>query len=124
MSTKSAVCFRRVARLRRRIVGAMDARNDAMKDQVVERARNAIESALRDQYADSALSVLALGSEVDGDGDEFLWVRLVYDGAPGTLDTDTTIKLNRFLRSKLEEAEVAASPVLSFVDRSDLDFAV
>ena len=90
-----------------------------MKDQVVERARNVIESALRD--ADIALSVLALGSEVDGDGDEFLWVRLVYDGAPGTLDADTTIRLNRFVRSKLEEAEVAASPVLSFVDRSDLD---
>lgn len=92
-----------------------------MKDQFVEQARDVIEAVLREQYADAALSVLALGPEVDGDGDEFLWVRLVYDGAPGTLDTDMTIKLNRFLQSRFEEAKVAVPPVLSFVDRSDLD---
>lgn len=91
-----------------------------MKAQVLERARSRIEAFLRERNDGAALDVLSMGTEVDGDGEEFLWVRLVYDGEPGTLGADTTVGLTGRLRSELEEVDVEALPVLSFIARSDV----
>lgn len=91
-----------------------------MKEQTLKRAQSAIEDVLREWTTDVALDVLSLGPEVDGDGDEFLWVRLVYDGEPGTLGSETTMELTGRLRSRLEKMDVETFPVLSFVARSDL----
>ena len=95
-----------------------------MKEQTLKRARSAIEDALREWTPDVALDVLSLGPEVDGDGDEFLWVRLVYDGKPGTLGSETTMGLTGRLRSRFEKMDVETFPVLSFVARSDLSTPV
>lgn len=92
-----------------------------MKEQVLERAQTAIEDVLCGQPKGAALRVLSMGPEVDGDGEEFLYIRLVYDGGTDALDSDTTIGLSRRMRSAFEEADVGAFPVLSFVARSDLD---
>lgn len=91
-----------------------------MKEQTLKRAQSAIEDVLREWTTDVALDVLSLGPEIDGDGDEFLWVRLVYDGEPGTLGGETTMGLTGRLRSRLEKVDVETFPVLSFVARSDL----
>ena len=92
-----------------------------MKEQVLERAQTAIEDVLCGQPRGAALRVLSMGPEVDGDGEEFLYIRLVYEGGADALDSDTTIGLSRRMRSAFEEADVEAFPVLSFVARSDLD---
>ena len=95
-----------------------------MKAQVLERARSTIEAYLREQCADAALEVLSMDPEVDGNGDEFLWICLKYDdasGANGLLDSAARIRMMDRLQTELEEADLDAFPVFSFIAGSDLD---
>ena len=54
----------------------------AMKQQVVDRARGVVEAVLGKPCGGAALDVMAVGPEVDGHGDEFLWIYLKYDDDP------------------------------------------
>ena len=90
-----------------------------MKQQVLERARTVVEDVLREQSASVPMEILSIRPEVDGDGDEFIWVRLIHDREPGTLGGEMQLCLMRRIRSRLEEVDVDAFPVLSFVARSD-----
>ena len=54
------------------------------------------------------------------DGDEFLWVKAVYDGQPENIDTRASITIVRHLQSKLAEASVEAFPVISYIAKHDL----
>ena len=95
-----------------------------MKQQILERARGAVEAFLRKQYADAALDVLSVNSEVDGDGDEFLWIYLKYDdgnegkGIPNSL---ARIRLRNRLRTELRSADVEAFAVFSFIAESEVE---
>lgn len=90
-----------------------------MKQQVLERAQTVVEDVLREQSTSVPLELLSMRPEVDGDGDEFIWVRLIHDREPGMLGSELQLGLMRRLRSRLEEVDVDAFPVLSFVARSD-----
>ena len=95
-----------------------------MKQQVLERARASVEACLREQYADAALDVLSVDSEVDGDGDEFLWISLKYDdgdGGKGLPDSSTRIDLKDRLRTELRGADVEVFPVFSFIAASEVE---
>ena len=94
-----------------------------MKQQVVDRARGVVEALLHKQFPDGALAVLLVKPDVDGYGDEILWVYLKYDdgeGAKGIPESLTRIRLGVSLRDELQAADVEASPVVSFVAESDV----
>ena len=94
-----------------------------MKQQVLERAWTRVEAYLRTQCADAALDVLSVDSEVDGDGDEFLWISLKYDdgdGGKGIPGSSARIELKDRLRTELRNAEVEVFPVFSFVAASEV----
>lgn len=95
-----------------------------MKQQVLERARASVEAYLRKQYADAALDVLSVDSEVDGDGEEFLWISLKYDdgdGGKGLPDSLTRIEMKDRLRTELQGSEMEAFPVFSFIAASEVE---
>ena len=95
-----------------------------MKQQILDRARSTVEAFLRAQYADTTLAVLAVDPEVDGDGDEFLWISLKFDdgiAAPRLPDSLALIRLKARLRSELESVDVEAFPVVEFVAESEID---
>ena len=95
-----------------------------MKQRVLERARSTVDGFLRRQCADTPLSVLSVDPEVDGDGDEFLWISLTYDdsngGATDLLDASTRIQLKDRLRAELQDADVEVFPVFSFIAESEV----
>lgn len=91
-----------------------------MKEKVLNRAKGVISDALRERRGGVTLDLHEVRPETDGNGDEFLWIRVVYDGDPRILGSRTTRSVRRRLRSKLEEADVEASPVIAFTARSDL----
>lgn len=94
-----------------------------MKQQVVERARSTVEAFLRKQYPDGALDVLSVAPEVDGHGDEFLWIHLRYDdgnGAKGIPESLARIRLRVSLRTELQAADMEAFPVVSFIAKSEV----
>ena len=95
-----------------------------MKQQILERARSTVEAFLHQQYADAALAVLSVAPEVDGYGDEFLWISLTYDDgddAKGLPDSLARIRLKARLRAELQGADVEVFPVVSFVAESEVE---
>lgn len=94
-----------------------------MKQQILERARGTVEAFLHQQCADTALSVLSVNPDVDGYGDELLWIRFAYDDsddAKGIPDPLSQIKLIDRLCAELQDADVEASPVVSFIADSEV----
>ena len=96
-----------------------------MKQQILDRARGTVETFLREQYADAALKVLSVNPEVDGYGDEFLWIYLKYDDGKhgkGVPDSSARLRLKGRLRSELQGADVEAFPVVSFIAESEVEY--
>ena len=94
-----------------------------MKQQILERARSTVEGFLRHQCANTTLGVLSVHPEVDGYGDEFLLIRFTYDdsdGAKGLPDSLAQIELIDRLYNELQDADVEASPVVSFIADSEV----
>ena len=94
-----------------------------MKQQILERARSTVEAFLHQQCAGTTLSVQSVRPEVDGYGDELIWIRLAYDDgndANGPLEPLAQLKLIDRLCIELRDAEVGASPVVSFIAESEV----
>ena len=94
-----------------------------MKQQILERARSTVEGFLHHQCANTTLGVLSVNPEVDGYGDEFLLIRFTYDdsnGAKGLPDSLARIELIDRLYDELQDADVEASPVVSFIAGSEV----
>ena len=94
-----------------------------MKQRVLERARSTVDGFLHRQCADTTLGVLSVNPEVDGYGDDVLLIRFTYDdsnGAKGLPDSLARIELMDRLWDELEDAEVGASPVVSFIAESEV----
>ena len=89
-----------------------------MKQRVLERARSTVDGFLHRQCADATLGVLSVNPEVNGHGDDVLLIRYAYDDsnrAEGLPDSLAQIKLIDRLWTELQDAEVEASPVVSFI---------
>ena len=94
-----------------------------MKQRTLERARSTVEGILHQQCTGTTLSVLSVDPEVDGYGDEFLWISLTYDDgdAKGLPNSLAQIRLKDRLRAELQDADVEAFPVFSFIAESELE---
>ncbi len=93
-----------------------------MKQRVLERARSTVDGFLHRQCADTTLGVLSVNPEVDDYG-EVLLIRFTYDdsnGTEGLPDSLAQIKLIDRLWTELQDAEVEASPVVSFIAESEV----
>ena len=95
-----------------------------MKQRTLEQARSTVEAFLRNQCADTPLVVLSVAPDIDGDGDEFLRIALIYDdedGAKGLPGSLARIRLKARLRTELQGADVEAFPVVSFIAESEVE---
>ena len=94
-----------------------------MKQKTLERARSTVNAFLRSRCADTTLAVLSVAPEVDGYGDEFLWIALTYDDDDpnGLPDSLARIRLKARLRTELQEADVEEFPVVSFIAESEVE---
>ena len=90
-----------------------------MTPELLDRAREIINEAIRTRY-DVPFVKISVTPDLDGDGDEFLWVKAVYDGQPESIDTRRSITMVREIRPKLAEVAVQAFPVISYIAKSDL----
>ena len=94
-----------------------------MKQRVLEQARSTVEGFLHRQCADTTLGVLSVKPEVDGYGDDVLFIRFTYDdsnGAKGLPDSLAQLKPIDRLCIELEDADIEASPVVSFIAESEV----
>lgn len=92
-----------------------------MNTRTLTNARKVIDRAMRDFYRDVVFVVIDVSPDIDEDGEEFLWVKAVYDGEPSVIDTRKSLTMVRELRPMLDDLEVAAFPVISYVAKSDYE---
>lgn len=95
-----------------------------MKQRTLELAQRTVEAFLHEQYADAELDVMSVNAEVDGYGDEFIWIYVKYDDSKhgkGIPDPLARLRLKARLRTELQSAEVDLLPVVSFVADSETD---
>ena len=94
-----------------------------MKQRVLEQARRIVDGFLHRHCADTTLGVLSVNPEVNGYDEDVLLIRFTYDdsnGAKGLPDSLAQLKLIDRLWDELEDAEVEASPVVSFIAESEV----
>ena len=94
-----------------------------MKQRVLERARSTVDGFLHRQCADTTLGVLSVNPEVNGYDEDVLLIRFTYDdsnGAKGLPDSLTRIELVDRLWDEFEDADIEASPVVSFIAESEV----
>ncbi len=90
-----------------------------MKAEVLDAARRVINHGVRNYHGEVKFIKIAVRPDIDQDGDEFLWVKAVYD-EPASIDLGKSTSIVRHLRPKLAEVAVEAFPVISYIAKSDL----
>ena len=91
-----------------------------MSPETLALARTVIDEAIRTRYGDVPFVKITVTSDTDQDGEEFLWVKAIYDGEPENIDTRKSVTMVRHIRPKLAAAAIDAFPVISYIARSDL----
>ncbi len=90
-----------------------------MKQATLDQAKRVIDEALRDYLHEVPFVKIAVFPELGEDDEEFLWVKAVYEGGLGTIDTLRSVRVIGYVRSKLDEVDVEAFPVISYISKSD-----
>ena len=90
-----------------------------MKEAMLARAKQVIDEALRDYLNEVPFVKIAVFPKLDEDDEEFLWVHAVYEGELGTIPIRRSVTVIGYVRSKLEEIDVEAFPVISYIAKSD-----
>ena len=57
--------------------------------------------------------------DFDQDGDEILWIQIVFDGDQDNLDPSWTVRMFEFIDPELEELGITAYPITSFIEKSE-----
>lgn len=90
-----------------------------MKEAMLDRAKQVIDEALRGYLDEVPFVKIAVFPKLGEDDEEFLWVNAVYDGGLGTIDPRRSVRVIGHIRSRLEEVDVEAFPVISYIAKSD-----
>lgn len=91
-----------------------------MSPEMLDQAKKVIDEVIRSRYDEVAFVKITVTPHIDGDGEEFLWVKAVYEGKPANIDTRKSVTMVRHIRPKLAEVAVDAFPVISYIAKSDL----
>lgn len=91
-----------------------------MNPERLDQARKVIDEAIRTRYRDVPFLKITVTPDIDEDGEEFLWVKAIYDGQPANIDTRKSLTMVRHIRPKLADVAVEAFPVISYIAKSDL----
>lgn len=91
-------------------------RDLATATQKVGEIRRMAERLSRDQFPDSRLDRVEVKPDLGWKGDPILWVSVVFDVPVERLklDVDKTSAFTGMMRSRLEEMDIEAFPVMSF----------
>ena len=90
-----------------------------MKQATLEQAKHVIDDALRGYLNEVPFVKIAVFPWLGADDEEFLWVKAVYEGGLGTIPIHKSVRVIGYVQSKLEEVDVEAFPVISYIAKSD-----
>ena len=85
-------------------------------EKVADIARDLLEERFGDDFV---FDPIIVNQKVDHDGDEYLEIRIIYDGDVKKLDLDWTLSMGRLMEPALLEIGVAELPSRAFIEKSD-----
>ena len=85
-------------------------------EKVADIARDLLEERFGDDFR---FDPIIVNRKVDHDGDEFLEIRIIYDGDAKNLDLDWTLSMGRLMEPALLKIGVAELPSRAFIEKSD-----
>ncbi len=91
-----------------------------MKPEMLENATKVIDELIQTRFDEVPFVKITATPDIDEDGEEFLWVKAVYEGQPANIDTRKSVTMVRHMRPKLSDVAVDAFPVISYIAKSDL----
>lgn len=94
----------------------MTARSDDLKRNV----EDVIRAVVKQQLEGVNISKISLSFDTDEDGDDIVWVKVIFDDRSKPLDSHRTLGLVRHLRPRMAELGETAFPVLSYIAKSEL----
>ena len=87
----------------------------------LDKIRDIVRELVEGEIAPVEVLDVSVEESLDGDGDEYLRIRLLYDGVPKDLDYSRVVSIVRLLRPRLLElAGETAFPVISYISKDDL----
>lgn len=91
-----------------------------MKPEMLENATKVIDELIRTRFDEVPFVKITATPDINEDGEEFLWVKAVYEGQPSNIDTRKSVTMVCHMRPKLSDVAVDAFPVISYIAKSDL----
>ncbi len=90
-------------------------------EQDLARARDIVLNALTKRFSpeDFAFDPIVVEPDYDQDGDEILWIQIVFDGDQEKLDPDLTSDIYEDIGPEMKAYGIAAYPIASFIEKSE-----
>ncbi|MEE2952994.1 hypothetical protein SAMN06297251_102225 [Fulvimarina manganoxydans] len=93
-----------------------------MRDDM-DRIETLIRSRIEEDFTNVPIVRVDVKPDTDEDGEDILWVRVIFDGQPADLDRRAVLKSIGRLRDVLEDIDVYDFPVISFASLADVHAA-
>jgi len=84
------------------------------------RLKRLVNEVLRERITDADIQSVSIVRDVDDDGEAILRLKIVFDGAKNSLDSNQTSSVARYVVSRLANEGEHAFPVISYVAESEL----
>jgi hypothetical protein len=89
------------------------------KNRGIERIKGIVVDTLKRDAGNVRIVDVFVTSDVDGDGDRVLVIKVVFEGKPKERDFHSMSGVVRHLRPKLAEMGEMAFPLISFISKAD-----
>ena len=90
-------------------------------EQDLDKVRDIVARALAKRFTPEEFTFdpIIVKPEIDEDGDEILWIQIIFDGDQDNLDPGWTVRMFEFIDPELEKLGITAYPMTSFIEKSE-----
>ena len=92
-----------------------------ISEQDLDKVRDIVARALAKRFSpeEFVFGPIVVKPEIDQDGDEILWIQIVFDGDQDNLDPSWTGRMVEFIYPEMKELDITAYPITSFIEKSE-----
>ncbi len=92
-----------------------------ISEQDLDKVSNIVARALAKRFSPEEFTFdpIIVKPDLDQDGDEILWIQIIFDGDQDNLDPAWTVRMFEFIDPELEKLGITAYPITSFIEKSE-----
>ena len=92
-----------------------------ISEQDLDKVRDIVARVLAKRFSPEEFTFdpIVVKPDLDQDGDEILWIQIIFDGDQDNLDPGWTVRMFEFIDPELEKLGITAFPITSFIEKSE-----